>query len=223
MTTIACVWVKGHVPYPVEYVTRLEAMVARWMDRTYRFVCLTDRPHLLPKGVEPAVIPNPAPHFGWWAKVQLFNRALPLNGRVLALDLDTLIVAPLAPILDYPSPFALIPHAGKFEGVQGKAVVKRFNSSVMVFNAGEQAHLFEQWSPAVADRLWGDQDHIGEREPDADVMPAEWFPRLSELGGSPPGPGAKVVLSKTPKNLEAARRWKWFDAAWGAAPVRRVS
>ena len=223
MTTIACTWVRGHVPYPVEYVTRLEAMVARWMDRTYRFVCLTDRPHKLPTGVEPAVIPAADGIFAWWCKLQAFNRAMPLSGRVLHLDLDTLIVAPLAPILDYPAPFALIPHAGKFEGGQGRRVVKRFNSSVMVFNAGEQAPLFDQWTPAVADRLHGDQDWIGEQASEAVAMPLEWFPRLSELGGSPPAPSAKVVLAKTPKNLEAARRWRWFDQAWGPAPVRRAS
>jgi hypothetical protein len=220
-TTVACVWVRGHVAYPVEYVTRLEATVARWMDRTYRFVCLTDRPGRLPKGVEPAVIPTPVGHYAWWSKLQLFNRALPLGGRVLYLDLDTLPVAPLAPLLDYPAPFALVPHAGAFEGLNGRRVVKRFNSSVMVYNAGEQAALFEEWRPDVTLRLWGDQDWIGERAPDAATFPAAWCPRLSELGGSPPVAPAVVVLSKKPKNLEAARRWSWFDAAWGAA--RRAS
>lgn len=219
MTTVACVWVKGHVPYPVEYVRRLEAMVARWMDRSYRFVCLTDRPGQLPSGVTAAVIPNPAPLYGWWAKVQLFNPALALQGRVLYLDLDTLVVSSLAPVLDYPAAFALVPHAGKFEGMHGRRVVKRFNSSVMVFDAGRQAQLFEQWAPAVADRLHGDQDWIGERmAPSAAVaMPLEWFPRMSDLGGQPPPPSAKVVLAKTPKNLEAARRYRWFDKAWGAS------
>jgi hypothetical protein len=218
MTTVACVWVKGHVPYPVEYVSRLEAMVQRWIDRPYRFVCVTDRPGQLPTGVTPAVIPNQAPLYGWWSKVQLFNPRVALQGRVLYLDLDTLVVASLAPILDYPAPFALVPHAGKFDGMHGRQVVKRFNSSVMVWDAGTQAHLYKAWTPQVAARLWGDQDWIGEQTaPDAAVaMPAAWFPRLSELGGSRPSGAAKVVLSKTPKNMEAARRWKWFDQAWGA-------
>lgn len=216
MTTVVCVWVRGHVPYPVEYVTRLEAMVARWMDRTYRFVCLTDRPHKLPKGVEPAIVTPPGGAWAWWTKVQLFNPDLPISGRVLYLDLDTLIVAPLAPILDYAAPFALVPHAGKFNGFgDGRQVVKRFNSSVMVWNAGEQTPLYRTWTPDVADRLHGDQDWIGEQAPGAAAMPIEWFPRLSELGGSPPPSTAKVVLVKTPKNLEAARRWAWFRAAWG--------
>lgn len=217
MTTVACVWMKGHVPYPVRYVERLAAMVRKHMDRPYRFVCLTDRPALVPKGVEPIAIPNPRPLFAWWAKVSLFDASLPLTGRVLYLDLDTVIARPLAPILDYAAPFALIPHTGRFEGKNGLAVVKRFNSSVMVWNAGEQRALFDDWTPDVAQRLHGDQDWIGERNPNAAAMNIEWFPRLSELNGQPPSFDAKVVLAKTPKNEQAAKLYPWFNAIWRAA------
>src|SRR5688500_17668854 len=107
MTTVACVWVDGHVPFTADYVTRLRAMVARWMDRPYEFVCLTDRPYQIPT-VDTIPVPPPILAIkGWWSKIQLFNPAMPFTGRVLYLDLDTLIVGALAPILDFPSPFAL--------------------------------------------------------------------------------------------------------------------
>jgi hypothetical protein len=217
MTTVCCVWVHGHVPYSAEYVYRLEAMVKKWMDhRKYRFVCLTDRPWEL-GAIDTIPIANPSPLKGWWSKVRCFDSDLRLMGRVLYLDLDTLIVGPLADVLDQASTFALAPSGGTFEGKGPLKVVKRFNSSVMVWDEGVNYQLFDDWTPSVAARLWGDQDWIGEQMPQADTMPAAWFPRISELGKEPPSLDAKVVLVKTPKNEEAAKRWPWFEKAWRAA------
>jgi hypothetical protein len=218
MTTVVCVWVMANVPYTVEYVTRLEAMVAKHLDRPYRFVCLTDRPWLVPAHLEsiPMVWDRTQP--GWWAKVRLFDPSLKLTGRVLYLDLDTLIVDDLTPIVEYPADFALVPHAGTFNGREGRAVVKRFNSSVMTWQAGAQSALWSQWSPAVAARLWGDQDWIGEQARDAEAMPAAWFPRLSEVTTGPPFTSAiKVILAKKPKTHVAAAQWPWVDRIWRAA------
>lgn len=217
MLTVACVRVKANVPYPLHYVTRLQAMVARHLRRPHRFACLTDRPWELPPTIASVPIGSTAHLPGWWAKVELFNPAHALGDRVLYLDLDTLIVADLDPIVDYPSPFALVPHAGTFRGRDGLAVVPRFNSSVMVWDAGVPDHLFTDWRRAVAHRLWGDQDWIGEQHPQADTMPLEWFPRISELtnGHEFVVPSAtKVILVKKPKNEEAAARWPAVREAW---------
>ncbi len=216
MTTVACVWVQGHVPYSVDYVARLAGMVQRWMDRPYRFCCLTDRPRKVPKGVEAIEVPSPQPLFGWWSKVRLFD-ARHFAGRVLYLDLDTLIVNALAPVLDFPAPFALVPHAGDFNGRNGLSVVKRFNSSVMVWDSGVTARLYDAWTPSVARRLHGDQDWAGEQMPNAATMPLEWVPRISALRNDGPSCDAKVVLAKSPKNHIAAKRWPWVKDIWRAA------
>jgi hypothetical protein len=213
MITVACVLVKGHVVYQTEYVTNLRAMVARHLQRPHRFVCLTDRPQWL-SHVETIQIPTASPLKGWWAKIRLFDQSLGLSGRVLYLDLDTLVVGSLDPIVDFPAPFALVPDAGTFRAPAGLSVVKRFNSSVMVWDAGVNASLYDQWTPAVASRLWGDQDWIGEQMPYAAPMPLGWFPRLSELGGKPPTNGARVVLAKKPKNVIAADLYPWFNQKW---------
>lgn len=215
-TTVCCVFVNGHVEYSADYVTRLYSMVARWMDRPFRFVCLTDRPWLFQPPIETKTIPTPFRKVkGWWSKLRIFELASGLTGRVLYLDLDTLVVASLGPILDFPAPFALVPHdpAAKFNGAQGRAVVKRFNSSVMVFNGGTLHHVWKAWSPAVAVRLWGDQDYLAEQCPNAATFPAAWFPRISQVQGPPFGE-AKVLLVKTPKNELAAQTWPWFREAW---------
>lgn len=214
LVTVACVWVKANVPYPVVYVERLRAMVGRYLDRSCRFVCVTDRPERVPPGVEPIAIPPMPPGMsGWWAKVELFRPQL-FSGRVLYLDLDVLVRSSLAPIVEYPSQFALVPDAGTFQGRNGLKVVKRFNSSVMVWDAGCNTSLYETFSRDVTRRLHGDQDWIGEQMPHADTMPLAWFPRFSELHGVPPTDPAKVVLVKKPKNEQAAAAYSWFRDAW---------
>lgn len=216
MTTIACVWVKGNVPYGVEYVARLKAMVAKHLTREHRFVCLTDRPWDLPVDIAAIPIPGVGKMFGWWAKVRLFERGL-FDGRVVYLDLDTLIVKDLDPIVDFPSSFALVPTAGSFQPKSHHQVVKLFNSSVMVWDAGVNSQLFTDWNQRVADRLHGDQDWIGEQWPHASMMPLEWYPRLSAIQAGPVPDDAIVVLAKKPKPEEAAKKWPWVDAIWRAA------
>ena len=216
---VACVFVRGYVGYTADYVTRLRSMVARHLRRPHKFVCLTDQPATMnSQGVEFLVVASPDYKFPWWAKIHLFgSRVSELADRFVYLDLDSLVVDDLAPIADYPSKFALVPHSGKFEGKAGKQVVKRFNSSVMVWDRGQGADVFYGCSPAVQSRLWGDQDWIGEVYPGADAMPLEWFPRLSEISTdrsfSVP-PEAKVVLCKKPKNDAAARRHREFADLW---------
>lgn len=217
MITVACVWVRANVPYGVEYVTRLRDMVAKHLPVEHRFVCLTDRPWQLPEGVESIPIAWPTDVFGWWAKLLLFKTGH-FDGRVLYLDLDSLIVSSLAPIMEFPSSFALIPDGGSaFQPKTHHQVVKCFNSSVMVWEAGINSQLADYVTPAVMHKYWGDQDVIGAEWPHANTMPLEWFPRLSAIQGGPVPPEAIVVLAKKPKPEEAARRWPWVDAAWRAA------
>lgn len=222
--TVACLFVQGEFPYTPEYVIRLAAMVRRWIDRPYRFVCLTDQPWLFPD-LETIVVSR-LPGFAYWTKLELFNPARAWSGRVLYLDLDTLLVAPLSPILDMPAPFALIedePRPGqKTRDAFGRQILRRFNSSVMVWDGGAATELFTSWEPAIANRLSGDQDWIGERCPNALALPRAWFPRISEV--RPPWPAeARVILVKKPKNAEAAQVWPWFSPLWGDTGERECS
>ena len=215
MMTVTCVWVKANVPYGVEYVVKLHGMVRRHLTRPFRFVCLTDRPEQLPVWVNPIRIEPHRGLFGWWSKIELFNKVHGFTGRMLYLDLDVLILSDLDPIVDYPADFALLPHAGTFNGKDGLSVVKRFNSSVMVWDAGTQNHIYDTWAPGVAEVLWGDQDHIGLQCPEAAVMPASWFPRLSDVDWPHIPAAAKVVLAKKPRNTVAAKTMPGFAEAWG--------
>lgn len=225
MLTVACVFVQGHVGFTLEYVLRLRLMVSKKLRQPHRFVCFTDQPDLIrrtePQGLEIEVIRvSPLPDiFAWWSKLEMFNSEHGLTGRVIYLDLDVLVVDDLDPIADYPAPFALIPHAGDWKGKGKRGVVRKFNSSVMAFDVSDELHrLFDLFTPDVTNRLWGDQDWIGERMPRADTMPLAWFPRLSQIDVMASRlqipKNAKVVLCKKPKNHIAVRQYPWFERAW---------
>lgn len=217
--TVACVFVRGHAGYTPDYVVKLRNMVSRALP-AHRFVCLTDQPESLPD-VETIRIATPQGYYAWWAKMELFNPAHDAlqQGRILYMDLDVLIVDKLQPIVDYAPGFAIVPDdAPNFVGRDNLKVVKRYNSSVMCWEGGMYNDLYVDWRPDVTRRLWGDQDWIGERLPNATKMPLEWFPRLSQITTKGQVERrmkhARVVLCKKPKNAEAAKRWPWFAKAW---------
>lgn len=222
--TVACLFVRGEYPYTVEYVRRLRAMVERWIDRPFRFVCLTDQPEAMPAGVEAIHVQRWPGCFAYWTKLELFHPSREWTGTVLYLDLDTLIVAPLCPILDFLTPFAEFALTSdprrpgqRTRDKYGRAIVRRFNSSVMVWRGGAQTNLYTRWNPSVAHRLSGDQDWIAEQASEAVGMPRAWFPRLSEIQGPPFDADVKVILTKHPKNHVARERFPWVEPLWGAA------
>jgi hypothetical protein len=215
---VACVRVAGNVPYAPEYVYKLRNMVQRHIGiDDVRFVCLTDRPEELP-GIETIEIAPPIGYFGWWSKLQLFNpKHFPPGAAVLYLDLDVIVMRDLFYVCGYGvgSTLTLAADEGHFEGAHGKRTVKRYNSSVMTFIAGEHADLYKDWNASVALELWGDQDWIGERLPNQLTFPREWFPRISSIGADKQkAAGAHVVLCKRPKNHLAAQMWPWVAEVW---------
>lgn len=243
--TVACVYVRGPFRYTADYVVRLARMVRRHTPCAFHFLCLVDadtEPEVRAAmaGERTAVTLHRVPSLrgivpdngvGYWQKVRLFDPALGLIGRrVLFLDLDTWIVAPLAPIIDAPAALALTTDALVAERAHlmqdrdGRQLVRRFNSSVMVWTGGTGASLWTDWTPAAAARLSTDQDWIGERAPHALGLPLEWFPRIGQLlrdpafaaFGAPLPPAAKVVLVKKPKNAQVAATAPWFARAWGS-------
>lgn len=219
--TICCLLVKGeYTAYSPEYVRRLKVMCDRFCARPFRFVCLTDQPKAMPAGVEAIPITKFPGCFAFWSKLQVFDPRHGFSGRMLYIDLDSLIVAPLDPIIDFQADLALTEDAFVVERAHlntdryGRTLVRRFNSSVMVWDGGTQHDLFTDWTLADAQRLSTDQDLIGEKATHAKGLPLGWFPRASRI--QPPWPAdAKVVLAKKPKGEAAVAKWPWFNEAWG--------
>ncbi len=238
MLTVCCVLCDGPVSsFTADCVVRLERMVRRYLDRSFSFVCFTDGTRgAIPKHIQTVRIPScgqeiPANGRGFWNKLQVFNPShrVAFGDRALFFDLDVLIVADLSPLVDFPGDFALTEDALVVERAHidrdryGRQIVRRFNSSVMLWTPGEQDRLFTGWRAVDAHRLMSDQDWIGEQAPDAVGMPLAWFPRISQLvkdeviakTGQPMPTEAKVVLVKKPKPVQAAATWPWFEPMWG--------
>ncbi|CAM9838694.1 unnamed protein product [Discosporangium mesarthrocarpum] len=132
--TVACVrWGDKYGP---DYVRRLEAGVRRNLTgKDFRFVCFTDDPAAVEgAGVEARGLPWSAPGLwqGWWHKAWLFSRNSGLHGRVLYLDLDTIIVGSLGDIAGYTGRFGVL----SAQGMDNENRDSGFNSSVMAWEAG---------------------------------------------------------------------------------------
>lgn len=218
--TIACVLVKGEYAYTPEYVRRLLVMCQRYVSRPYDFVCLTDQPDAMPTGVRAIHEPRLEGCFAEWTKMRLFDLFRRTDGRILFIDLDSLIVSDLDPVIDYPAPIALIQDYLAVERTHinrdryGRELKRKFQGSVMVWDGGEQfAHVWDNWTVEAAQRLSTSQDWMFEAVPDAAAMPEPWFPRASR--STPPWPDGKIVLAKKPKGFEAVQKWPWFDGYWG--------
>jgi len=218
--TVVCLWIKGkgERAYTVEYVERLRNMVARHLSLSHRFVCMTDTPDLLPDGVEGLAVKRPRTLMPWWLKLKLFCGGMGWTGRLLYLDLDVLVVGSLDDIATFPAPFALLPDmAPNFAGsarAPWLKVIHRYNSSVMIHDAGARPQLWSDWNVSVAYRLRSDQDWIAERCPDETTLPPEWFGRLKSTTAPPFDPALKILLAIKLKNAAAEATLPWFRDYW---------
>lgn len=220
MITVACVWVKANVAYTPDYVVKLRSMVQRRMssETEWQFVCFTDRPADLPRDIKTVHVRPPGQLPGWWSKIELFNPTHSVvRGRVVYLDLDSIVMQSVEVVAEVCSPRAFVPHAGTWKGRDGLKVVPRYNTSVMVWDAGDEklADIYSKWTPNFARSLWGDQDYVGLMLPNEATMIPEWFPRVSDVDADPKVLSrAVVVLCKKPKNHEAVFTRPWVQENW---------
>lgn len=154
--TVLCVRF-GH-RYGREYVERLRNMVSRNLSLPYTMACLTDDQVPI-EGVKTLYQPNSGYVRGWWHKVHMFDAALPISGKILYFDLDVVIHNSIDKLLTT--------DLGSFVGIHDFnrkffSNWSHMNSSVMLWNHGEQRHLWEGFrsNPKDAQKLPGDQDYI---------------------------------------------------------------
>ncbi|CAM9860721.1 unnamed protein product [Sphacelaria rigidula] len=133
--TVVCV--RWGDKYGVEYVERLAKGVSRNLRKwRHGFVCFTDDVESLRsiEGVEPRLLGQRCREWsGWWNKAFLFSREAGLTGRVLYIDLDTVISGRLDDIAAYSGPFAALSVAGMSNECRSAGI----NSSIMSWDAAE--------------------------------------------------------------------------------------
>lgn len=228
MTTVISVCVQGDRHdqagsrlYTGDWVNRLHAMAERNIQGQVNHLTLTD----IGTGVDARIRKfdigpwwrKQRVKHGWWAKVRLFDPALPIprGERLLFLDLDNLVVRPLDGLLAEadPYPLAFAPHTAPNFNPPG--TVNLYSSACMVWNHGYAPDLFTAWKPGVTGRLRGDQDWFSTRRPKEAILGGRHFQRLSEsVREGRPREGASVVFCVKPKNHIAAAESPWVASIW---------
>jgi len=190
------VCLKFGAKYGPEYVNNLYNMVKRNCTLNYEFVCFTERPD----GIDPGVRIEPLPKIGgmggavgWWYKPMFFDKALPLRGTILYLDLDLIVFRNIDHLFTHkPGEFLICRDFNRF-------VIKnypKFNSSVFRLDSGQHPQVWKDFArnPTEPIRRWhGDQDWIRHKiTQDFDYWPDEWIQSYKwEMRGKPRMVGTK--------------------------------
>lgn len=153
LLTVACV--KCKPDYGYRDVNRLQAMVKRHLTLPHRFICFTDDP----VGVKCNTKKLPGGLVGWWAKLAMFRRGV-LDGKVLYIDLDTLIVDSLDFIEGYSGDFAILRDFYSPE---------HYGSGVMLWNKAPH-QVWDRWQEMRFNHPMGDQGWIESQVKDADRL-----------------------------------------------------
>ena len=159
--------------YSVKFVNILYSMCKRNITGNFKFYCLTDEPQQsFIKGVIPLPIPNPQLDH-WWNKMHLYNEALGIEGNILYIDLDTVIINNLDEFFTFApeNKFCVIKDFGQ--------PTTTINSSVLRYNLKHHSHIWKTYLERKSsfDQFHGDQNVITELmrdHPQKVFIPDEW-------------------------------------------------
>lgn len=206
---VACV--RTGTKYPVEYVYKLQAMVARHMNVPYRFVCLTDNPLALP-GIECVNIIENLP--GWWGKMKLFSIEWRQDEKVIYFDLDMVICGDISKLVELEVDFAI---CGSFTRAAGnKNWPCIYGSCCMVLGSSLGVYI---WDIFRSNRLalmaaagnYGDQVALQHIYPDAtilqEVLPQGFFLGYRNLTKFKPDECSVVVFAGANKPHNCNEQW----------------
>jgi hypothetical protein len=211
----------------------------RNVARSTRFMVFCAAPAAPPAGVAPRPIPPiklPAVGLGGspWRKLALWSRDIGVDGDILFLDLDVVVVGPLDEFFDF--------EPGKLAIIRDWGTKDCGNSSVMRFPAGGAPHLVDRFEAAPLEkrRLYSNEQVYLSRESGLPTVywPPEWCPgfKATMVPHFPYNcwksveipPGARVVVfTGHPQPHEAAEgKWPapWYKKAYKSVrPVTWLS
>lgn len=221
--------------FSARHVNTLRSMLARRLALEHRVVCVTDDADGIDPGVE--IVPLPARHAEsprCRRRMRAFDRtfAESIGARILALDLDVVLVDDITPLVDRPEPLVCwrVGYAGVFSG------------SIVLMDAGVLDPLwraFDRDPDGYARRAWprgvgSDQAmlnyYLSRSDCHPSARPAVWteadgfvtffgagYERLERRGVGPGHPllpaGARIVVlgSDDLHVLEQGDRYPWVS------------
>lgn len=168
---IACVNAGNYLKRGREYVEKLHRGVRRNLNGC-EFVCFTDDPEPYADGIHKRPLPHDGLN-GWFNKIALFKAGVFQGGeRVLFLDLDTIIVGPLAKIAAYDGEFAML---GPFFDSVSDAFAGN-QSAVMMWRGGFGSEIWDAFqAQGLPNISGGDQAFINSLDLKPEVL-QELFP-----------------------------------------------
>ena len=196
-------------------------MVARNLSLPHRFVCLSN------VDVPCERIPLKHDWPGWWSCIELFRPDLPVEGRLLHIELDTLIMGSLGPIARYPAEFVVAGCEDYYptkrpdpEAVHGipKAkgrIIQKYRTGVMAWDDGVRPEIYTEFKPEHMNEYRGNQDWIAHLFPRETTFPNRWFIKIRDCSKTKPPPkDVKVVYCNPTKNNRAVKIYPWTAEIW---------
>lgn len=211
------------------YVERLMAGFKRHMRSDYRFVIMSDAYNWgrLPIGCEAYQIPRSVVPLtfekGCLSRLIMFDPEFQelhgIRGKLISIDLDTVITGPLDPVFDRPEPFVIL------QGVNSRNPCP-YNGSLMLITPGVHPEVWSEFSveaskAAPYDEFPDDQAWIAHKVPGA----AGWLPG-NESGvyafakpGWPPYSlevphGARIVTFPGKRDPSQYMNLNWIRKHW---------
>lgn len=213
-----------------DYVNVLHGAVSDHLSRPFTFLCLTDDARGLRPGIE--VLPLPeiglAPEDwytpGVWPKLGLFGPDLDgLTGRALFLDLDTMVIGPLARFFEVEGGMVLL-DTGPGWRRSPRPGPAQPSTGVFTFDIGRQGQIAEAFmrdKAANMARFRNEQDFVAAHGRDVRLWPPGWvisFKRhVARRGGldlvlpppAPSGPASIIAFHGTPRPVDLIRPGIW--------------
>ena len=131
------VCVKWGKKYGADYVNKLYRGVVKYLTEvSYDFTCFTENPEGLEEGIK--VIPLAENWTGWWGKATLFSET-GIEGRLLYIDLDTVITGSLNELARYRGAFAVMGTSD----LQCEKAKDGYNTSIIAWHSdfGKEIYL----------------------------------------------------------------------------------
>lgn len=213
MLNVICV--KTGDKYSAEYVNKLQSMVKRNLSIDYNFTCITDDP----KGLNPDMYILTALYPKWWSKIQAFNSSLcdefefDDEDHILFIDLDTVIIQDLEPLVDYgfeclkEVPLVILEDFNRPGGYGSALFMLKANSMSFVFED------FKEHSECIMREFAGDQDYLEKVAPFVSFWPRSWVVsyKNSKDGAQTlevlPEEAKVLCFHGPPKNHEVSEAW----------------
>lgn len=232
MINIICL--KWGNKYGPEYVNNLYRSVCQNTTVGFKFYCFTDDIRNIDSGVICHLLPDHGLE-GWWNKLYLFSRDLPFvtGEKIFFLDLDTLIVGNIDPILDVEYPMLVTVRDFYTDLSSVMAGGDYLQSCVMHWTHGQYHRVWDEFIVDTessiksvfphGDQRWI-QKLIPERKYFQDVLPGKIVSFKVDCVSGPPD-GASIIcfhgkpsipesITETTEVHTSLKRWSIGPSPW---------